>query len=242
MKAVICVPTVTRPYASFLAALEASVPALDAAGIEHATVYEVGSPYISGARSWMTRKALNAGADVVVYLDHDVSWRPQDLVRLIVTPGHVVAGTYRFKSDTVEYMGQPSVRPDGTPLVREDGCIKMDRIPAGFMKISREGIDLFMASYPDLVYGPYSCPSVDLFNHGAVLGDRQYYGEDYAFSHRWNDKCGPIWLIPDLRINHHGSDGTEYHGNYHEYLLGCPGGSNSESPNQDFDHKRLLVP
>ena len=45
----------------------------------------------------MLRKALDAKADVIVFIDHDVSWDAKDLLTLIQTEGDVVAGTYRFK-------------------------------------------------------------------------------------------------------------------------------------------------
>ena len=64
-------------------------------------VHEVGSPYISAARATMLRKALDAKADVIVFIDHDLSWRPGDLLKLIETTGDVVGGTYRFKQDEV---------------------------------------------------------------------------------------------------------------------------------------------
>jgi hypothetical protein len=96
-KVVFCTPTVTRPYAPYLKALEDSVPLVKAAGWEDQVVFEIGNPYISAARAKMTRKALDAGADVIVYLDHDLSWEPKDLVTLLETEGDVVAGTYRMK-------------------------------------------------------------------------------------------------------------------------------------------------
>ena len=53
MKVVFCTPTRDRPHPAYIAAMEASVPALDAASIEHFVVTEVGSAYISWARANM---------------------------------------------------------------------------------------------------------------------------------------------------------------------------------------------
>lgn len=220
MKVVLATPTVERPHDAYLAALEASIPALDAAGFDHGATFEVGNPYISAARSTMLRKAMDAEADVVVFIDHDVSWNPADLVRLIETDGDVVAGTYRFKHDEPEeYMG---LLEGEFPIVREDGCVKARFVPAGFLKVTMAGVDRFMRAYPHLVYGDSDKPSVDLFNHGAIGG--VWYGEDYAFSKRWNERCGDIWLIPDLDIDHH-SKSRVWPGNFHKFLLRQPGGS-----------------
>lgn len=222
-KVVICIPTMTRPYQQTLDALAGSVPALDAAGIKHSMVTEIGCPYISGARATMLRKALDAGADTIIFIDHDVSWRPNDLVKLAQTDGDVIAGLYRFKqAGEVKYMGVLDDDANGMQKIRGDGCIKATRVPAGFLKVTRKAVNTFMRAYPHLVYGEECTPSVDLFNHGAHKG--AWWGEDYAFSRNWIDCGGEIWVIPDLTLTHHGAE--DFPGNYHEFLLQQPGGSN----------------
>lgn len=185
-------------------------------------VSEVGCPYISAARATMLRKALDAKADVIVFIDHDLSWDAQDLLTLIETPGDVVAGTYRFKKPEEEYMGQMLSNNDGTPIVRADGCISAFCIPAGFLKITKEAVNKFMSAYPELMYGDKFNPCIDLFNHGAHKGT--WYGEDYAFSRNWLDAGGKIWVVPDLNLNHH-TKTEEFKGNLHQFLLKQPGGS-----------------
>ena len=153
MKVVLCIPTVRRPYQQCLDSVAASVPVLDDAGIDHGMVNEVGNPYISAARATMLRKALDAKADVIVFIDHDLSWRPADLLKLIQTDGDVVGGTYRFKADEVSYMGTIHSHPDGTPVVRADGAIQARLLPAGFLKVTTKAVDKFMTAYPELCYG-----------------------------------------------------------------------------------------
>jgi hypothetical protein len=223
VKVVFATPSLAGPTAPYIAALEKSIPVIVGAGWEEAYVQEVGCPYISHARANMTRKALDAGADVIVYLDYDLSWDPSDLLTLLEAPGDVVAGTYRFKKAEEEYMGAIFSDPFGLPLTRPDGCIKAARVPAGFLKVTRDGINRFMGAYPELLYGPHYSPSVDLFNHGAHRGT--WWGEDYAFCRRWTDCGGEIWLAPNLNIAHHAAD-KAYPGNYHEFLMRQPGGVN----------------
>jgi len=221
-KVILCVPTITKPYQVTLDAIAASVPILEAAGWQHGMVSEVGCPYISHARSKLLRKALDAGATDIIFIDHDLSWQPDALLRLLETEDEVVSGTYRFKHEPEEYMGALVAQDDGTPTVREDGCIEAHSIPAGMLKITRDGVNRFMREFPDLTFGEVCAPFTDLFNHGAH--DGVWYGEDYAFARRWRAKCGKIWLIPDLQIDHHTKD-QPYPGNYHEFLLRQEGGS-----------------
>ena len=216
-------PTLTRPHQATIESIKNSVPLLESAGYEHYMVSEIGCPYISAARSTMLRKALDVKADIIVFIDHDVSWKPSDLLKLIEADGDVVAGLYRFKQDgEVKYMGVLDDDNDGMPKVREDGAIKADRVPAGFLKITRNCVNRFMQAYPHLMYGEASNPSIDIFNHGAHKG--AWYGEDYSFSRNWIDAGGDIWIVPNLDLNHHSKDEV-FEGNYHEFLLRQPGGS-----------------
>lgn len=200
---------------------------IEAAGWEHGYAQVVNCPYISAARANMLRSALDAKANVIVFLDYDVSWRPGDLLKLIETEGDVVAGTYRCKTEdgpTKEfYMGTWETNADFTPKLRtSDGAISAKTIPAGFLKITTEAVDAFMVAYPELCYGPMYHLAVDLFNHG--VHNRVWWGEDYSFARRWKEKCGDIWLVPDLSIDHHTADKV-YAGNLHQFLLRQPGGS-----------------
>lgn len=227
-KVIFCIPTLTKPHQATLDSLAASIPLIEKAGWDEGTVYQIGCPYVSAARSMMLRKALDAKADVIVFIDHDLSWYPQDLLTLIETKGEVVAGTYRFKGEPEEYMGALLPDIEARPQVRhEDGCIKAHSIPAGFLKITRAAVNKFIGAYPELCYGDKCSPGIDLFNHG--VHDGVWYGEDYAFSRRWREKCGDIWIVPNLNLAHHAGD-TKYAGNFHEFMLRQPGGSKSANP------------
>lgn len=217
-----CTPTITRPFPAYLAAFEASLPALEAAGYQPKAVFETGNPYISAARATMLRKALDGGAEIVVFIDHDLSWEPGDLLTLVQTPGDVVAGLYRFKRAEEEYMGAWDVDPAGRPLLRDDGCIRASRVSAGFLKVTKAAVERFMRGYPNLCYGSPISPSVDLFNHGAHEG--VWWGEDYAFSRNWLALGGEIAVVPDLNLTHHSAD-EAFPGNLHQFLMRQPGGA-----------------
>jgi glycosyltransferase involved in cell wall biosynthesis len=222
LKVIFCTPTITRPFPEYLDAMERSAPALDQVGIEHQIVFEVGSCYISWARATMLQKAMKTDADAFVFIDHDLSWQPEDLVALINHPGDVVAGTYRFKTDdNEEYMGTWETGDDQRPVLHEDGTIAARAVPAGFLKVTRKAVEKFRHAYPDLIFGPDN-EYTDLFNHGAYKG--LWWGEDFAFSRRWRDLGGEIFLIPNLNITHHLGD-QKFPGNLHQFLLHQPGGS-----------------
>jgi hypothetical protein len=233
-KVVFATPSLSGPTAPYIKSLEQSIPLITAAGWSEGYVQEIGNAYISMARSELLRRAMKHDADVIVFLDYDLSWRPGNLLTLIETPGDVVAGTYRFKQDEHEYMCAVYSDADHghRPIGRADGCIKADRVPAGFLKLTRRAIERFAEAYPGLVYGDDEKTAVDLFNHGAHGG--VWYGEDYAFCRNWVNCGGEIWLVPDLDISHHivrpDESGrlvsvAEFPGNFHEFMLRQPGGA-----------------
>lgn len=226
-KVVFCTPALDSPVEPYFESMKASLPLIEGAGWEHGYAAQQGCPYISAARANMLRAALDAQATVIVFIDYDVSWRPEDLLKLIETEGDVVAGTYRCKTEdgpTEEfYMGSWNTNEDFTPKQRaSDGAISAILIPAGFLKITLKAVDDFMVAYPELCYGPMYHQAIDLFNHGAR--DRIWWGEDYSFARRWREKCGDIWIVPDLSIDHHTKDKV-FKGNLHQFLLRQPGGS-----------------
>ena len=231
IKVVACIPSRVIPHPAFIKSFEAAIPVIEAAGYEFCMCAEKGNPYISAARATCLKAAMRANADIIVFLDDDVSWRPEDLLKLIQTQGDVVAGTYRCKQpgDEENYMGRVLQDEQGRPTtMREDRCLEASQVPAGFLKITRNCVDVFMRGRPDLCYGPPWDLSVDLFNHGAYKG--LWWGEDYAFCRNWRDLGGKIWLIPDLNLDHNEWDPKKepqvYPGNFHQYLLKQPGGVN----------------
>lgn len=175
-------------------------------------LYQTGIPYISRARSELLHKAMGLGADVFVFIDHDMSWRPEDMLKLLAAEGDVIAGTYRLKKDEEEYMGALS----DPRVTRADGAIAALGAPAGFLKVTRKAVELFMAKLPHLLFGDPASPHVDLFNHGAKKGE--WLGEDIAFSRNWREVCGgEIWVLPDLNIDHWRGD-KKYAGNLRRFL------------------------
>jgi hypothetical protein len=135
---------------------------------------------------------------------------------LLGTKELVVAGTYRFKTEKEEYMGAIIPDEDGQLRSFPNQCLKAERAPAGFLKVTAEALNIFAKKHPHLLYGDIMSPHLDLFNHGAH--DGIWWGEDYAFSRRWLETGHDLWLRPDLNITHHSKDNS-FVGNFHNYLI-----------------------
>lgn len=221
-KVVFLIPVIDKPKQCLLDSLEKATPIVEAEGFETFMIVETGCPYISHARATLMRKALDAKADILIFLDHDIAFRPENMLKLIQTEGDYVCGTYRFKREPVEYMGALLPGIDGTPRVREDGALYAFSAPAGFMKLTPKAINIMIEKHPELCYGARHTPHFDFFNHGAH--NHVWYGEDYAASRRWIDAGQELFIIPDMNIDHYQGDQC-YAGNFHTFLLSQPGGS-----------------
>lgn len=218
MKVVFCTLYLGKtPHLAFMESLKNTLPLIESKGWEHSVAVEENCPYISAARAKVIRKALDTKPDVIVFLDYDVSWAPESMLKLLDAEGDVVAGTYRFKTnEEVKYMGSLMLGPDNDLISRPDGALEAFCVPAGFLKVTVPAINAFAKAYPQLLFGPPMSPDLDMFNHGVI--DGVWYGEDYAFCKRWQEAGGKIWLLPDLDIDHNSGD-TCYQGNFHDYLL-----------------------
>jgi hypothetical protein len=222
-RVVFATPSLSGATAPYWESIKNCLPLIEAHGWKHQHVQEIGNPYISAARSIMTRKALDVRPfiDCIVYIDYDVSFEPEDMLKLLEADGDVVCGTYRFKTDEEAYMGDVEGNVDLTPICRNtDQAILAIRMPAGFLKVTRRAIQRFMKGYPELCYGDPDNLGIDLFNHGAHQG--VWYGEDYAFCRNWRAIGGQVWLLADLNLTHNERlpDGTfkAYPGNYARFL------------------------
>jgi len=206
-------------------------------GHEALYVQVTGNCYIQVARNDLAERVYTENADLMMMLDDDVEWRPEDCLKLCEMKDDVVAGIYRLKTvdkatmtprpDIEEYPVTIPVGADDRPIVRSDGCILGGFVPTGFLKVSRTALDKLREGYPERKYknfkdGELENEIYDLFPQG--IRDGRWWGEDYAFCHLWKKLGGLIWIVPNITFTHW--RGTlPYTGNYHEFLLRQPGGS-----------------
>lgn len=175
---------------------------------------------IQHARNELVKIFLDSGDEVLVFLDDDLSWNPQDLVKLVEKPDDIIGVAYRTKTSNHSYPVTINVDSDGDPIYRNDGCVSCKYICAGMLKITRKAIEKIQKAYPEQQYCDFKDDKLvpgywDLFPQGVSEG--RFYGEDFGFCRLWGKIGGEIWIMPDVDINHHGR-GTVFVGNYAKYL------------------------
>ncbi len=207
----------------YIDSMLATAEACNAKGYQHQLEIMEGCCYVQAARNELVRRFLDSGADVLFFLDDDISWPAAAVIDLLEMPDEMVAGVYPMKIAPAQFPAMIYHDDRFRPIVRSDGCISAKGVPTGFLRIKRSSIAKLMAAYPQQKYdeyreGEYLHSLYDLFPQG-VHGGR-WVGEDFAFCRLWTDIRGEIWIKPDIDFSHFGD--REYHGNYHQFLLQQP--------------------
>lgn len=165
-------------------------------------------------RNVLLQEAYDWGADVVLSVDDDMIFMPDDAFKLIsyVTDSNVVddmrdqdvvSGVYKYKNEKNVTVGH--ALKDGET---RGELMEMDLVGMGFAAISRRCLDEMMKSsekYFDETTG------VDVHclyeMRLAPLDSRRrriFHGEDRVFCDRWRALGGRIWLATDVVVGHVG--------------------------------------
>lgn len=211
----------------FLDALEATVKLCEERGHQHVVSILSGCCYVQVARNELVKQFLDTDCDTLFFLDDDLTWKPEDALKLIEMADEVVAGVYPKKTAQEDYPVVIKTNPEHYPIGREDGCIEALFVATGFLRVKRSVIERLIEANPAQKYfkrvnGEPIDGYCDLFPQGVHEG--QWVGEDFAFCRLWHALEGKIWISPNMDLTHW--KGKEpFHGNYHKFLLHQPGGS-----------------
>lgn len=221
----------------FEASLKSSFEALNQAGISATWEVFTGCCYLPIARNKLVQKFLESDAREFIFIDSDIQWTPDDLLRLLVWPVDIVAGAYRHKTWEETYPIWIRTDRNRRPVLGGfSDLIECWVAPTGFMRINREvfdeierfcGDDLRVREYTTTgkEYDSY----LNFFDTGAYQG--QWWGEDSAFCRRWTrDMRRKVFVDPTINVVHWGSsshgEDQPFIGDFEDYLSRLPGGAN----------------
>jgi len=190
--------------AHYAASLVRSQSLLQQRGVACEIRFEIGNSLIADARNKLVSHFLAGTATDLVFIDADISWKAEDLLRLLAHPRAVVAGVYQRKSRskldfTVKF---------GPTITREDdGLMAAERVGTGFLRLRRDALQQLVAANPGLKLKNPQQPGDDhlyaLFDTSIV--DGQYVGEDFSFCDRWRALGGQVYVDPAIALAHHGA-------------------------------------
>ena len=187
-----------------------------------------GDSYVWRARNLLVERFLLSDCTHLIFIDSDEGWSLESLMRLLKADVEVVGGAYPTKNAWEHYSVVVYTDEKGNPEVNhETGLIRAQKVPTGFMKIKREVFDKLRKAYPENWYweGGNSGNLRRMYNYfGHLIVNHVALGEDISFCKRWETIGGELWVEPRCSISHVGT--KTWTGNYHEFLLKQPGGSN----------------
>jgi len=191
--------------AHYAASLVRSVTLLQRQGWRSPQVdFEIGNSLIADARNKLVARFLASDCSDLVFIDADLSWRAEDLLRLVSHDTPFVAGVYQRKSRTkIDFAVKfgPGIAMDA------QGLMAVERVGTGFMRLRRHCLEKMVAAHPTLRLKNPAAPDdahlYALFDTGIV--DGQFVGEDFTFCDRWRALGGQVRIDPALNFGHHGA-------------------------------------
>ena len=191
---------------------------------------------ITRCRNTLLGAFMESPASHIMFIDSDILFEPESVVRLIQSGKDFVAGMYPIKalnwdlapwnrktfhedeaSSCLMYVGQPE---DAAQRREEGGFVSAVYAGTGFMLVSRHAVARMIAAHPELKYRAihaWPLPAgtererYALFDTMIHPQTGEYLSEDYAFCHRWRALGGYIWIDTMCNLTHIGSN--EYRGN-----------------------------
>jgi hypothetical protein len=190
--------------AHYAGALVRTMALLGQRGLRAQIEFEIGNSLIADARNKLVAKFLASEASDLVFIDSDLSWAPEDLLRLVSYPRPFVAGVYQRKSRTkIDF----AVKFGAAIGMDANRLMDVERVGTGFMRLRRDCLETMIAAHPSLRLGnPLSADDANfyaLFDTAVV--DGQFIGEDFTFCDRWRAIGGQVLIDPAINLAHHGA-------------------------------------
>ena len=190
------------PDASYTFSIANSREALHKAGIKTAYLLLVGNCHVDDARNTVVRDFLASDCGELVFLDADVSWEPETLVRLCKYDDcDVIGGIYPYRRYTgKEGMPVRGLTEDTT--LDADGLLEVAGLPAGFMRIKRHVLESLEREAAEFHKSGDASPIPVIFER-RMDGDRRMSG-DINFCTKWSALGGRLYAAAELRLGHAG--------------------------------------
>lgn len=168
----------------------------------------VNESLVTRARNNLVAKFLaNPSATHLMFVDADIAWEPEDLLRMVLHNKGVVCGAYPMKTEPIKYVlnvlkGAKHAHP----------LYEVSTSGTGFMLIKREIIEGLITAMPELKYRDSLNLGAQFEPHMYALFDTvidengHYLSEDWTFCKRVREVLGkPIWVDSEVKLDHIGT-------------------------------------
>jgi len=189
--------------------------------------------YITHARNMLTCAFLNSNYDYLLFVDADVEFNPEAVLRMLVPKMDIICTPYRVKNkpEVAEYtVSFPD--PENIKILPWD-LVEISEGPAGLMLIHRRVFEKLMEKYPEMkcdfpdearakfnreIGTETDAAAKYLWNFWETpFEDGIYKGEDIAFCNLCTKAGLKIYANLDSWTTHHGSYGWK--GRFGDFLV-----------------------
>lgn len=173
--------------------------------------------FIDLARNIFVKMFLEDYKDAshLFFIDADLKFPASAYIGLLRSGLPICAGVYRRRQEPEEYPARWTNHPEQGGLWVEDDWLMCDRVPTGFLCISRKVIEEMAEDAVKLNIHGQKGPVPQLF-YTKVDEDGRFVGEDFCFCDDYIKKYKqPIHVWPDIDFVHGG-----YKGNFAKWLGG----------------------
>lgn len=213
-------------YAASIFKLQKALRSLN--GIDLKILFKDGDALITRARASLVAQFLDdPKATHLLFVDADIAFEPDQVLRLINCGADVCAAIYPIKRidwDRVKSVLQAG-RPDPAAaalnyvfevenpnaVVTQGGFAKVRHAGTGFLMIRREALEKMCRRYSNLRFKrDHSLDAAVASENRFALFDCMidesgtYLSEDFSFCKRWTDMGGEIWADLGSRLSHVG--------------------------------------
>ena len=183
------------------------------------------SPLIHQARNYLTSVFLTTEYQYLLFIDSDVEFEPESVMRMLVAKKRIVCTPYRVKAEkldkhiyTVEFKD-----PKNIPIM-PGGLVEIEAGPTGLMLIERMVFERIIKNHPELKIKNEAMPNAgkshefyyNFFDFG--FNDGYATGEDISFCRLARENDFKIYANTESTTSHHGS--WAWKGKFKESLNG----------------------
>lgn len=177
-------------------------------GIRFMTDTLMGQCYIDHARNQLCGAFLQSSATDLLFIDADLAFQPEAILRLCRMRRPVVGGLYRVKDDRERYCAD---FPKGTLTKDAQGLIPAKMLPTGLLRINRAALEAMDPPRYTFGVADERAGTFRAFFKTAIEPDEggnsdapAFWGEDTRFCREWRALGGKLWAVPDLTVGHIG--------------------------------------
>jgi hypothetical protein len=179
-------------------------------GINYSIDTMVNESLITRGRNNLVSKFIfNQTATHLMFIDVDLGFDAESILRLLVANKDVVGGVYPMKRIPIRYV----INTVPNPEVHGD-LVEVSTLGTGFMCIKRGVIEQMIVAHPELKYrdnigiGPQYEPHMYGLFDTMIDPDQNYLSEDWTFCYLWRLMGGKVFADTGIKLDHTG---------YHKY-------------------------